>query len=327
MMLRLISGTAAGLALLLTSALASATTTVTLHTPGPADGAWGKVFRAWSNVVTKRTDGAVKLQPEYDGRLGTEKKVIEMVKTGAAGGGFFTTRGLAELDTAVLALQVRGAYDSWSEFDAARGRIEPDLIAAWQRQQVAFVGWADVGIGRFMSRGFPVTGPSSLAHKRVAVFDGDVITPKMLEAIAHSSAVNLSADAMLAGLEKQQVDAVAAPAYAAEQLGWTSRLDHLDSRPLFFAAGAVLLSQKHLDQMSDEQRALVLETGKRATQMLDQKLDSLGYSSYERLRGKLKTHSPSAAERQAWDQVFAETCRKLDGTIPKAALQKTRACP
>jgi len=325
-MLRLLSGAVTALALVLTSTLAQAATTVTLHTPGPADGAWGKVFRAWGNVVSKKTAGAVKLDPVFDGKLGNEQAVIELVKKGEAGGGFFTTRGLSQLDQAVLALQVRGAFGSWSEFDAARGRIESDLIAAWQRQNVELVGWSDVGIGRFMSRGFPVTDPSSLASKKVAVFDGDVITPKLVAAIKGSSTVNLDVNAILGGLEKKQVDVVAAPAYAAEQLGWTSRLDHINTRPLFFAAGAVVLSRQQLAKMTDEQRALVLSTGKRAAKMLDKKLDGLGYDSYERLKGKLETHTPTEAELAAWRKVFEDECRRLDGTVPKAALEKTGAC-
>jgi TRAP-type C4-dicarboxylate transport system substrate-binding protein len=325
-MLRLLSGVATGLAFVLTATLAQASTTVTLHTPGPADGAWGKVFRAWSNVIVKKTAGAVKLEPVFDGKLGNEPTVIEMVKNGKAGGGFFTTRGLSQLDKSILALQVRGAFGSWSEFDEARGRIESDLIAQWQRQNVEFVGWSDVGIGRFMSHGFAVTGPSSLTNKKVAVFDGDVITPKLAAAIPGGATVALDVDAVLGGLEKKQVDVVAAPAYAAEQLGWTSRLDHLNTEPLFFAAGAVVLSRQQLDQLTEEQRALVLSTGKRAAKMLDKKLDGLGYNSYGRLKGKLKTHSPTEAERQAWRSTFQDACRKLDGVVPKAALQKTGAC-
>ena len=326
-MTRWLSQAVFGLALVLFSASAQAEATVTLHTPGPTDGAWGKVFRAWSNVVAKKTDGAVQLKPVYNGELGAEQAVIEAVKKGKEGGGFFTTRGLTQLDKSVLALQVRGAYDSWAEFDAARGRIEADLIQAWQRQNVELVGWADVGIGRFMSRGFAVTVPSSLAHKKVAVFDGDVISPKMLDAIQGTSPVVLDIDAVLGGLERKQVDVVAAPAYAAEQLGWTSRLDHLNTRPLFFAAGAVVMSQRRLEQMTEEQRALVLATGKRAAEMLDKKLDAMGYRSYDRLKANLQTHSPTKPELDAWKHVFDQACSKLSATIPKAALEKTRACP
>jgi TRAP-type C4-dicarboxylate transport system substrate-binding protein len=322
----LLSRIATGVAVVLVSASAHAATTLTLHTPGPSEGAWGKVFRAWSNVVAKKTDGAVQLRPVFDGKLGTEPDVIERVKKGEAGGGFFTTRGLAELDKSVLALQVRGAYGSWGEFDAARGHIESDLIASWQRQHVVLVGWSDVGIGRFMSRGFAITNPASLANKRVAVFDGDVITPKLMEAITGGSTVPLGANAILRGLEHDEVDAVAAPAYAAEQLGWTARLDHINTRPLFFAAGAVVVSDRLLEPLTDEQKALVLSTGKRAAAMLDKKLDSLGFDSYNRLKSKLKTDAPSAADRKAWDAVFKEACNKLDGTIPKSALEKTHAC-
>ena len=326
-MTRRFSQAVVGLALVLFCASAQAKATVTLHTPGPADGAWGKIFRAWSNVVAKKTDGAVQLEPVFNGELGEEQAVIEAVKKGKAGGGFFTTRGLAQLDKSVLALQVRGAYDSWADFDAARSRIESDLLQAWRGQNVELVGWADVGIGRFMSRGFAVTVPSSLAHKKVAVFDGDVITPKLLDAIKGSSSVTLDIDAVLGGLERKQIDVVAAPAYAAEQLGWTSRLDHINTRPLFFAAGAVVMSQRQLEQMTEEQRALVLSTGKRAAEMLDKRLDAMGYRSYDRLKGKLQTHSPTKTETDAWRRVFEQACSKLDGTIPKAALEKTRACP
>jgi TRAP-type C4-dicarboxylate transport system substrate-binding protein len=326
-MVRLLSGALTGLALVLVSASAPAATTVTLHTPGPADGAWGKVFRAWSNVIAKRTDGAVELKPEFDSALGAEPAVIEMVKNGKAGGGFFTTRGLAQLDNSILALQVRGAFDSWREFDTARGRIQPDLIRAWQQQNIELCGWADVGIGRFMSRGFAVTTPTSLAGKKVAVFDGDVITPKLLDAVKDSSRVTLGIDAILGGLEKKRVDVIAAPAYAAEQLGWTARLDHINTQPLFFAAGAVLLSEYQLAQMTEEQRALVMSTGARAAKMLDKKLDSLGYSSYGRLKTRLKANSPTDTERKAWRDVYAQACRNLDRTIPKRALDRTGACP
>lgn len=326
-MVRKLFGAASALALLAHTTLAGATTTLTLHLEAPAESAWGKVFKAWSNVVTKQTNGAVKLDPKYGGALGTEVAAMAKVQKGEAGGGYFTTRGLSELDRAVLALQVRGAYASWSELDSARSALEPDLVTSFAAQHVALVGWSDVGIGRFLSRGFAVTGPGSLKNRKVALLGGDSVSPKLLDAIGGTTTVPLDVTDVLQRLEDGQLDVVAMPAYPAEQLGWTARLTHVTTDPLFFATGAIVLSQQQLDGLTEEQRALVLETGKRAAAMLDKKLDGLGYASYVRLKEKLETHTLTDAEKAAWRAVFQQACKDLaGGVVPQAALDKTHAC-
>lgn len=304
---------------------AAAATTLSLHAEAPKASVFGKVFVAWSHVVAKQTAGAVQLDWQWNGKVGNEESAARLVSEGKLGGGYFSARGMGQYDRSIWALQVRGAFDTWEEYRSARSRLEPELFAAWAAKNAISGGWADLGIGRFMSRGFAVTDPASLRGKVPVVVEGDFMSQKLYAQIGGITPVTSTVDALLGKLQGP-ANVIVAPAYPAEQLLWASRMDHIYAQPLFFAAGGIILAKSQLDQLSPEQRELVLSTSRRAAQVLNEKLDAEGAQAYGRLKTRLTVHEASEAQQRAWADVFRRTCEALRSEIPPGALKKAGAC-
>lgn len=305
---------------------AEAKTKLKMATLAPARSPWGKVFKSWAKAVDKKTNGEVTVQWLWNGTAGPERGVVEKIKAGQITGGAITAVGLAEIHKPIIALQMPGAFSSWSELDAAREKLLPEFRDAMREAGFHLGGFGDVGIGHLMSKGFAVNVPGDLRGKSPGVIAEDIIAPKVYEVIGGITAVPSSVTTFLPKLNSGAVNVMNTPALAAEQLQWASRLDHINTGITGFGIGAVVLSQKDLDSLPGDQRDIVIDTGRQASEALTSRIRKADADAFDRLKKKMEAHDPSGAETEEWKGVFRQACEKLKGAIPGDVLSKIGAC-
>jgi TRAP-type C4-dicarboxylate transport system substrate-binding protein len=303
-----------------------ATTSLQIATLAPKQSPWGKVFRAWSKAVDEKTKGTVAVTWLWNGVAGPERNVVGKIRTGELAGGAITAVGLSSAYKPIVALQMPGAFTTWEQLDRARTALRPEFDAELEKQGFAVVGWGDVGKARTFSRGFEVRLPSDLRGKSPAVGVDDVIAPKVLEAIGgvvgHPGDVN----ELLPMLQSGAVDVLTAPAIAVEQLQWAAYLDHMNTGVVAFGIGATILSKKALDELSPDQRDVVMDTGRRASQLLEARIRHEDDESFERLEKKMVVHDPTDAERAAWQTVWKKACLRVKEALPGNVLDQIGYC-
>ncbi len=308
------------------ASVAQAKTTLKVGTLAPSQSPWGKVFKTWSKAVDKKTNGEVKLVWLWNGTAGPEKAVVGKIRSGQLSGAAITAVGLAEIHKPIIALQMPGAFSSWSELDKARAKLTPDFEKAMEKSGFFLGGFGDVGIARVMSKGFAVNVPSDLKGKHPGVIADDIIGPKIYEVIGGVSPVPSEVTSFLPKLNSGAIDVMNTPSLAAEQLQWASRLDHINTARIAFGIGALVLSQKELDKLPADQREVVTSTGKLAAKALTRRIRAADEKSFERLKKKMTAHDPTAAETAQWKKVFKQACERLKGAIPGDVLSKIGAC-
>ncbi len=301
-------------------------TTLKLATLAPPRSPWGKVFKTWSKAVSQKTGGDVAIDWGWNGTMGPEHAVVGKIKSGQISGAAITAVGLSAVDKRAVALQMPGAFASWKELDAARKKLGPDLDAAAAKDGIIITGWGDVGIGHVMSNGFAVGGPNDLKGKHPGMIREDIISPKVYEAIGGVSGVPASVTEFLPKLTNGGIDVMNTPSLAAEQLQWASRLTNINSANTYFGVGAVVMSKKHLDKLSADQREIVTSTGKQAAEALTKRIRREDDAAYGRLKKKMKVHDATGAEKAEWKKVFKKACQSLKPVIPGDALGKVGAC-
>ena len=321
--------TAAALAasfVLAASASVEAKPTVKIGTLAPKQSPWGKVFSAWEKAVEQRTNGEVDVVWLWNGTAGPEHNVVGKIRSGQLTGAAITAVGLSAIHKPIVALQMPGAFKSWAQLDKARDALKPQFDKAMVGEGFYVSGWGDVGIGRMMSRGFPLILPNDMKGKAPGQIREDIIGPKVLEVIGGVTSKPASVTEFLPLLNSGAINVLTTPALAAEQLQWASRLDHINTGVIGFGVGATVLSEKELSKLDPAHRKIMEETGAVATRALTGRIRKADDESFVRLKAKMKVHEMTPAERTEWEKVWQKACQRVKSALPGDVLSKIGYC-
>lgn len=308
---RQILSLAAGSALAATTRRSSAAEVVRIGSLAPVSSPWGQVYKVWAEAVDKRSEGRLALELYYNGQQGDEAAMVTKMKSGQLDGATLTSIGLAKIHKQVLALQIPGLFRSWEKLDAARDAIAPELAKGFSDAGFVLAGWGDVGAMHLMSKGFAVRTPEDLRGKKPLTWRDDVIGPVLYQVIGGVTPVPLSAPEVLSSLGTGAVDVISAPALAAEQLQWTSRLDHIGEDASVFAIGAMVMTQKRVESLPEDLRAILQETGKVASRALAARIRKEDAAAFERLKTRMTVVQLGEGERARWEKVLRQTGERL----------------
>jgi TRAP-type C4-dicarboxylate transport system substrate-binding protein len=299
---------------------ASAAEVIKIGTLAPGASPWGKVFRVWADAVKTKSGDKVELQFFYNGQQGDEGAMVGKMKSGQLDGAAVTAVGLSKIYKPILALQMPGLFTTWAKLDAARDAMKGDFEKGVSNAGFTLVGWGDVGQAHLMSNGFAIKTPDDLRGKKPYMWRDDMVAPVLFQVVGGVSPVPLSVPEVLPSLNTGAVNVVTAPSLAAEQLQWTSKLDHINEEVAGSAIGAVVLSSKRLDGLPGDLRAIVLDTGKIAASALTKRIRSEDAASFGRLKGKMTVVTSDAAR---WEGIFKQVRQRLaQGTFSPDIVSK-----
>jgi TRAP-type C4-dicarboxylate transport system substrate-binding protein len=295
-------------------ATADGPTTLKVGTLAPAESPWGQVFKVWQKGLKERTNGAVELQFFWNGQQGDEIRMVGEMRTGQLDGAAITALGLGQIYKHVLVLQLPGLFKDWSKLDAARNAMKGTLDAEFEKAGFKIIGQGDVGAAHLMSKGFAVRSPADLKHRNTYFYAGDPIGPMLFSLIGDVTPKQMSVPEILPGLTSNTINVVNAPALAAEQLQWASRLDNMNAEVSGLAIGALVFSSAKVKSLPADVQTALLETGKVAGDALTGRIRREDAAAYARLKGRMTMTEPNEAEKAQWEKLFADTRAKLRGT-------------
>lgn len=299
---------------------ARAADVIKIATLAPASSPWGQVLKVWADSVDKKSSGAVTLQFFFNGQQGDEAAVVGKVKDGQLDGAVLTAVGLGKVYKPILALQMPGLFTSWSKLDAARDQMKGEFEKGVKDAGFTLLGWGDVGAVHRLSKGFAVKTPDAMKGKKPHLWRDDAMQPIFYQVIGGITPVPLNTQEVLPSLNTGVIDIVLAPSLAAEQLQWSSKLDTIDADVSFLSIGALVISSKRLDSLSQANRDIVIDTGRIAANALTKRIRSEDSAAFDRLKGKMTVVNLSTDERAKWDAVYKQTRARLKQDVFSAAL-------
>jgi TRAP-type C4-dicarboxylate transport system substrate-binding protein len=297
------------------TAHADDSTVLKVGTLAPAESPWGQVFKIWGKAVTERTNGTVSLQFFWNGQQGDEGAMVGKMRTGQLDGSAITGTGLSMIYKQVLVLQLPGLLPTWDKLDAVRNAMRPSFDTEFEKQGFKVLGWGDVGLSHVMSKGFEVRSPADLKHKNAYYLAGDPIEPMFYSVVGDVTPKQVSVPEILTGLSNGTVNVVNAPALAAEQLQWASRLDHINTVVSGIEIGAIVFSSAKLKSLPADAATAVIETGKVAGDALTGRIRREDSAAFARLKARMVTTEPTADEISRWEKLFADSRARLRGTV------------
>jgi TRAP-type C4-dicarboxylate transport system substrate-binding protein len=284
---------------------------IKIGTLAPAASPWGQVFKVWAEAVSKKSDGKIELQFFFNGQQGDEGAMVGKMKDGQLDAAAITAVGLSKIHKPILALQIPGLFTTWAKLDAARDALKGDFEKGVSDAGFSLLGWGDVGAAHVMSKGFAVKTPDDVKGKKPYMWRDDNIAPILFQIIGGITPVPLNIPEVLPNLNTGAVNVLIAPALAAEQLQWASKLDTIVSDVSGMGIGALVMSSKRLGALPEDLKAIVLDTGRIAANALTKRIRNEDDAAYGRLKGKMTVVDLSADERSKWDAVFKQVRQRL----------------
>jgi TRAP-type C4-dicarboxylate transport system substrate-binding protein len=305
---------------------ASAAEVIKIGTLAPAASPWGQVFKVWAEAVSKKSEGKLELQFFWNGQQGDEGAMVGKMKAGQLDGSAVTGVGLSKIYKPILALQMPGLFTTWSKLDAARDAMKGEFEKGAQDAGFTILGWGDVGAAHVLSKGFEIHGPDDIKGKKPYMWRDDIAAPVLFQVIGGVTPVPLNVPEVLPNLNTGAINVITAPALAAEQLQWSSKVDTMVEDTAGLAIGALVLSSKRLDALAPELRQILTDTGKLASSALTKRIRAEDDAAFARMKGKMKVVKLTDDERARWEGVFKQVRQRLgQGTFAPDLIAKLEA--
>ncbi len=300
---------------------ARAATTLKIGTLAPQDSPWGKEFKRWAKEVASDTNGELSLDFQWNGQAGDEVLMVQKMRTGQLDGAAVTAVGLAQTGvTDVLLFQMPGLFANWGKLDAARGAMKDEFDQQFESKGFTVLGWGDVGAAKMMSVGFEVRRPADLQGKGCFFLPGDPMEPKLLAAIGGITPRQMTVTEILPGLTNGSISAFPAPALAAEQLQWASRVTNVLTMTSSFHIGAIVFSSPRLSALPQNLKDVMRLRGRQSAERLTKSIRNLDAQAFARLKSTKVAYDPSEAEKNEWRDLFARVRQGLRGSVFTPAL-------
>src|SRR5512134_317052 len=120
--------------------------TLSIATLAPPGSTWMRVFDAWNRELRRRTGGTLQFRFYAGGVQGDEAEVIRKMRNGRLDGAAVTAVVLGEVYRPAIVYELPGLFANYSQLDAARNALQPEMDQAFSRAGYVMLGWADVGV-------------------------------------------------------------------------------------------------------------------------------------------------------------------------------------
>jgi TRAP-type C4-dicarboxylate transport system substrate-binding protein len=289
----------------------------------PKNSSWGKVYAVWEKALSKKTEGKLEVQMFFNGVQGGEDAMVSKLKTGQLDGAALTSVGLSYIYKNVLVLQLPGVMTKWAELDEVRTALAPELEAGLKAVGFRVVGWGDIGLVRQFTKGFEIHAPDDYKNRRPATWRNEPMGPAVFSSIGNVVPVVVDPMEVLPNLRSGAINAINAPALAAEQLQWTPYLDHVSDQVSVCAVGGMVFKTGALDGLPADLLKTFDDLQKRASQTQLNRIRKLDQEAYERLLTKMTLVKMTQAERDVWEKLLKKVVKGLaHGTFDKALVNK-----
>ncbi|HVW24067.1 MAG TPA: TRAP transporter substrate-binding protein DctP [Polyangiaceae bacterium] len=297
--------------------------TIRIATVAPKSSSWGKVYAVWQKAVEQKTDGKLDLSIYFNGVQGNEDAMVSKIRTGQLDGAAITAIGLGMIYKSVLVLQLPGVLTKWDDLDRVRKQLEPDMVEHFKTAGFDVAGWGDVGLVRQFTKGFEIHRPDDVKDKRPAVWRNEPTGPALYATIGNIVPVPVDAMEMLPALRSGNVNLIAAPALAAEQLQWTPYLDHVNDEVVTCALGALIFKAGVTESLPADLKATWDDVQKRVNASQQGRIRKLDDEAYGRIAQRMTVSHFTQAEHDEWEKLLRKVVKGLaHGTYEKSLVNK-----
>lgn len=279
--------------------------TLKIATLAPDGTSWMKAMRIAAKAINIKTDGRVKLRFYPGGVMGNDKSVLRKIRIGQLHGGAITSGGLSNIYPDVQIYSLPFLFRSSEEVDHVRAQIDAKLIAGLQRKGFVSFGFSEGGFAYLMSQNAFSTA-DALKTLKIWAPEGDQLSFNAFKAIGVTP-VPLSVTDVLTGLQTGLIDTVGTTAIGAIALQWHARVKHLANVPLTYIYATLVIKDRALTKLSQEDRGVLQQTLTATFEQLNRqnRADNKGARAALKNQG-IQFYTPDTSDTGDWTQAIKQ---------------------
>jgi TRAP-type C4-dicarboxylate transport system substrate-binding protein len=281
---------------------------------------WARVLRGFSYDVSSGTNDELQIKWIWGGIAGDELAVVDRIRRGQLDGSA-SSAGCERLAPSMRVTRLIGLLQNRDELKMILGKMRPRIDAEMAQQGFVELGFVANGMSILMTRQ-PVSSMDDLRKTRVWVWNEDDVMLRALETLGVpvvSAGLNEAAQLYSDG----KVDGFVTIPLGALAFQWSAQARYFTELPIGFLPGCLIASQRRIDGLSVEQKAVVRSAGARVALRFDdagatQDAQLLG-GLFDRQGMKRVTVSPTF-RAQFFEEATAAREKIAPGVVPKELL-------
>ncbi len=247
---------------------ARAQVTLRLATVAPDGSGWSKELRAFAQVVSRRTDGRVRVRWYWGGVAGTETEVAARIGRGQLDGTASGGMMCSQVMPTMRVFRVVGTFQSRDEAAYVADRLRPQLISEAHNAGFEMLGYSGLGPAVIFSRK-PIRTMKELEAAKFWAWGLDDVAAAV-ERRMGLAPVPLPLAEGAHAFEKGTIDAFFVIPSAALAFQWFSLAPNITDLRGDFLIGCVLVTQRAVDRISPADRRLLREEANRLAMRVDE---------------------------------------------------------
>lgn len=238
-----------------------AQTKIRFATVAPEGSTWMKVMREYAKAVEDETNNSIKFKI-YPGQVaGDEKDVLRKIRIGQLDSGGFTGVGLGQIVPEVRIMDSPFLFRSYEEIDYVSGLLFDHFARKFDEKGFILLGWAEVGFV-YVFTNTPINSLEDMDGVKMWMWEGDPIAEATFKAFGISP-IPLSIADVLTSLQTRLINGVYISPLACVAVQWHTKVKYMLDLPLANSNGAILLSKKKFNKLSDSEMEVIAKLSRK----------------------------------------------------------------
>ena len=293
--------------------------TLKIATLAPEGSAWWQILKDADKRIRELTNGSVKIRLYPGGGAGDEPDVVRKMRVGQLHGGALTSVGLAEIQPELMVLQAPGVIQTWAELDAARTKMSDKLKALLREKGYEVLVWGDVGFNRLFSK-TRVDTIEDVKKTKPWCWTQDGLTRQFYKEL-DVNPVMTSMPEVLPGLQTGLMNAYSVAPLVSLSLQWFTRSEYMYDLPLAVTIGAVVITKKKFDTLTDAEKAAIEQAGREITPKMEEMVRGGDEDAIAALKkAGVKVVVPTDRQKKQWQKAALASAQASAGEVYSDAL-------
>jgi TRAP-type transport system periplasmic protein len=235
--------------------------TIKFATLAPDGSTWMNLMEEFSSALKEKSGGSIKFKIYPGGIQGDEKDVIRKIRINQLQSAGFTGVGMGEIFPEVRILDTPFLFKTKEEVDHIGNKFFGRFADGFEKNGYVLLGWAEVGWVYIYSNK-PVNAREDMKGVKMWMWEGDPISKATFDAF-DVNPIPLSITDVLTSLQTGLIGGVYCSPLACVALQWHTKVSYVLNVPLANSNGAVLISKKMFNKLSEDQQKILKEESKK----------------------------------------------------------------
>lgn len=295
-----------------------------------------KIINKLNDEIIERSNGRLKLRI-FPGTQGDESEIITKMnpRLGRLHAAGLTGRGLGVILPLIRVLEIPFLFENYDEVDYVEDFENYDEVdyvidklynrfeQEFEKKGYVLLGWAEVGFVYMFSKD-KIETREDLKKAKMWTWTGDPLARELFRAL-NVSPIPLSLPDALSSLQTGLINAVYVHPYGAIALSWYERTKYMNTLPVTYATGAVLVTKKKFDELEPDLQNILRTSGKKWLDelVIQTREDNEEAMKFLREKGIEFVPKPDRDDLKVFTDVGVSVQNKLAGELyPQELLNK-----